>query len=137
MSAAAGLLQGFHAVIAMRRGPHWLLNDQDAKAYGLALSNALRHLPVTMAQKYIDFSALGLAIFAYEGPRIGIDMQLKRERLAQRQPVQPARGPAQIFQFRSTGSGPSGPVMSETSSPGASVPSPPAEMPMSYEPDFA
>ena len=63
MSAAAGLLQGVHAVLAMRRGPHWLLNDPDAKAYGLALANALRHLPVSMAQKYVDFAALGVAVF--------------------------------------------------------------------------
>lgn len=97
MSAAAGLLQGAHAVIAMKRGPHWLLNDPDAKAYGTALSNALRHLPVTMAQKWIDFSALGLAVFAYEGPRVAIDMQLRQQR---QQPRPRPQGPAQVFQFR-------------------------------------
>jgi hypothetical protein len=95
LSAAAGLLQGVHAVLAMRRGPHWLLSDPDAKAYGLALANALRHLPVTMAQKWIDFSALGLAVFAYEGPRMAMDMQIRRERQQQRRP-----GPmGQVFQF--------------------------------------
>jgi hypothetical protein len=124
LSAAAGLLQGAHAVIAMRRGPHWLLNDADAKAYGLALANALRHLPVTMAQKYVDFAALGIAIFAYEGPRIGIDMQLKRDRQQQRRPMQ--TGPAQVFQFRPNPPAPDGPV-----------PPAPAEGPMTYEPDFA
>lgn len=81
----------------MRRGPHWLLNDPDAKAYGLALANALRHLPVTMAQKYVDFTALGVAIFAYEGPRVAMDMQLKAQRQAQQRRPQ---GPAQVFQFR-------------------------------------
>lgn len=80
----------------MRRGPHWLLNDADAKNYGMALANALRHLPVTAAQKYVDFAALGIAVAAYEGPRIAMDVQLRAQR---RQPQRPI-GPAQIFQFR-------------------------------------
>jgi len=66
-----------HGVLAMARGPHWLLSDADAKAYGLALSNALRHLPITMAQKYVDFTALGIAIIAYEGPRLHLDIQAR------------------------------------------------------------
>jgi len=86
LSAAAGLLQGIHSVMAMARGPHWLLSDPDAKAYGLALSNALRHLPVTMAQKYIDFTALGIAVIAYEGPRVHMDMQLRAQRGAAGRP---------------------------------------------------
>jgi hypothetical protein len=125
LSAAAGLLQGAHAVIAMRRGPHWLLNDQDAKAYGLALANALRHLPVTMAQKYVDFCALGIAVFAYEGPRVALDMQLRAQRGAAARP-RPPSGPAQVFQFRAA----AGPQPEQ----------PPPQSPtvdMTYEPDTA
>src|SRR5215472_10316607 len=45
LSAAAGIHQGAHAFIAFaRREPHWQLNDADAKAYGQALANALRHI---------------------------------------------------------------------------------------------
>lgn len=62
----------------MRRGQHWLLSDAEAHAYGLALSNALRHLPVKMAQKYVDFSALAVAVLTYEGPRIVTDIQQRR-----------------------------------------------------------
>jgi hypothetical protein len=122
LSAAAGLLQGFHAVIAMKRGPHWLLNDADAKAYGTALANALRHLPVTMAQKWIDYSALGLAVFAYEGPRVAIDMQLRQQR---DQPRPRPQGPAQVFQFR-------------TAPADAPRPAPPPsqEGEMTYEPEL-
>ena len=140
MSAAAGLLQGFHAVIAMRRGPHWLLSDQDARQYGLALSNALRHLPVTMAQKWIDFSALALAVVAYEGPRIGEDIRLRQ---ARGRPAA-ARGPAQVFQFRPSApsppspSGSQGPVTSNGVPPPGNGVVPPTGPPgdMTYEPEW-
>jgi len=130
----------------MRRGPHWLLSDQDAKQYGLALSNALRHLPVTMAQKWVDFSALALAVVAYEGPRIGEDIRLRQARA--RPPA--ARGPAQVFQFRpstppSAPGGVSGLASGQATSPnGGGVPPPgngvvPPQGPpgdMTYEPEW-
>jgi hypothetical protein len=120
-------LQGIHAVIAMRRGPHWLLNEPDAKAYGTALANALRHLPVTMAQKYIDFTALGVAIIAYEGPRIAMDAALRAQRQTQTRPG--PIGPAQVFQFRR----PPG----AASEPEAVQPAPPGLSPdMTYEPQL-
>lgn len=114
----------------MRRGPHWLLNDLDAKAYGMALSNALRHLPITAAQKTLDFAALGIAVMVYEGPRIGIDMQT-RQRGAQPRPA----GPAQVFQFTPSPR----PAPSETPQPPRQPD--PQQMPppfgdMTYEPDL-
>jgi hypothetical protein len=96
LSAAAGLLQGFHAIIAMQRQePHWLLNDADAKQYGQALANAARHLPIAVAQKYADYSAFVMVCFAMETPRIARSVQL-----AQSRRQGPPRGPAQVFQFR-------------------------------------
>jgi hypothetical protein len=77
LSAAAGLLSGAHALIAMRRGPHWLLTDADAKAYGTALKNALQHLPITVGQKYLDFATLGIAIAHYDGVRLAEDYRLR------------------------------------------------------------
>lgn len=114
----------------MARGPHWLLSDPDAKAYGLALSNALRHLPVTMAQKYVDFTALGIAIIAYEGPRVHMDMQLRAQRGAA---ARPRSGPAQVFQFspRPTPS----PQPPQEPANGATEP-PTVDMPMTYEPEM-
>lgn len=94
MSAAAGLLQGFHAIVAMQRSePHWMLNDDDAKRYGQALANALRHMPVKVAQKYVDYSTLVMVAFIMETPRVVRSAQLARA------PKQPQRGPAQVFQF--------------------------------------
>jgi hypothetical protein len=144
-----------HAVIAMRRGPHWLLNDQDAKAYGTALANALRHLPVSMAQKYVDFASLGIAVLAYEGPRLGIDMQLRQQR--QQQTRRP--GPmGQVFQFNPARPPPAGapgvaaapsapasgsghPANSFVGTPSAAAtenPAPAGPAPdMTYEPDFS
>jgi hypothetical protein len=94
LSALAGVLQGFHAVIAFQRSePHWLINDDDAKRYGTALGNALRHLPIKVAQKSIDYGALVVVAFAIETPRVVRSLQLAR------QPAPPQRGPAQVFQF--------------------------------------
>jgi hypothetical protein len=79
LSAAAGLLQGFHAIIALRRNePHWMLNDADAKRYGTALANALRHMPVRAAQKTIDFAVLAFVMFEMETPRITLSMARAR-----------------------------------------------------------
>lgn len=132
LSAAAGLLQGFHAIIATRRGPHWLLNDQDAKAYGIALSNAMRHLPITAAQKTIDFAALAVAVCAYEGPRIAVDMHIKAQRRAG---PRPAPGPAQVFQFRTPQPAPP-PVQPVQVQPAQPPPSAMGPQDMSYEPDL-
>jgi hypothetical protein len=96
LSALAGVLQGFHAVIAFQRSePHWLINDDDAKRYGTALGNALRHMPIKAAQKTIDYSALVFVAFAIETPRIVRSAALARQAVAQ----PPRRGPAQVFQF--------------------------------------
>jgi hypothetical protein len=77
----------------MKRGQHWLLNDTDAKHYGLLLSNAVRHLPIGRAQVAFDFSMLAVGVVMYEGPRIAMDKWLRDH------PQQASRGPAQVFQF--------------------------------------
>ena len=94
MSAAAGLLSGFHAIIAMQRSePHWLLSDADANRYGQALANALRHMPIRAAQKTIDYATLVMVAFVMETPRVVRSIQFART------PKAPNRGPAQVFQF--------------------------------------
>lgn len=58
-------------MIAMRRNePHWLLSEQDAKTYGAAIGNAMRHLPMNASQKALDFSALLFCAMHMETPRI-------------------------------------------------------------------
>jgi hypothetical protein len=98
LSAAAGLISGFHAILAMQRSEsHWMLSDDDAKRYGQALANAARHMPVKVAQKYVDYSTLAMVVFVMETPRIVRSAQLAR------QPRTPPRGPAQVFQFVNPG----------------------------------
>ena len=77
-----------------RNEPHWLLNDADAKRYGLALANAARHFPVKTTQKAIDMSALIFCVIQMETPRVVISRQLAAQRARG-----PQRGPAQVFQF--------------------------------------
>jgi hypothetical protein len=95
LSALGGVIQGLHVIVAMQRAePHWMINDDDAKKYGVALGNVLRHFPVRTAQKTIDFTALILVAFAIETPRIGRSVQLAKDRRQGPRPV------GQVFQFR-------------------------------------
>lgn len=90
-----------HTVAYFREEPHWLLSEPDAKAYAAYLHNAMRHLPVSVAQKYVDFAALGGAFVVYTGGRVVRSMQLAGtipQQQQQQQQPQP-RGPAQVFQF--------------------------------------
>lgn len=115
LSAAAGLLQGFHAIIALKRNePHWMLSEADSKRYGAALANALRHMPIHAAQKTIDFGVLAFMIFEMETPRIVRSIQLAKLTPHQRQAMQ--RGPAKIFEF--TAPFPGAPQPNGSASPG-------------------
>lgn len=70
MSTTIACLQGAHAVMAHWGGPHWLLNDEDARNYANAVNNVARHYDVAVAQKTIDIcNLLGLVCF-YEGTRL-------------------------------------------------------------------
>jgi hypothetical protein len=80
----------------MRRAePHWLLSDADARRYGAALANALSHLPVKVAQKYLDFSTLAFCVFEMELPRVMLSHQLAQAR----KPAPGAAPSAEVFQF--------------------------------------
>lgn len=72
-----------------------MLDDADAKRYGAALQNALRHFPMKTTQKVIDCTALAIVAFEMEAPRVMVSAELAK----QRKGPQPARGPAQIFRF--------------------------------------
>lgn len=100
LSAAAGLLSGFHAIVAMQRNePHWMLSDADAARYGQALANALRHMPIKAAQKTLDYATLVMVAFVIETPRVVRSVQLVRTPKAAA-----SRGPAPVFQFVKPGS---------------------------------
>ena len=130
MSAAAGLISGFHAIVAMqRKEPHWLLSDADANRYGTALANALRHMPIKAAQKTIDYSTFVMVAFVMETPRVVRSMQLARE------PAPARRGPAQVFQFHPNPSqdglrpaGPPTPTATPQSTPAAGGSGAPPEL---------
>lgn len=135
-------MQGVHALIALKRDePHWLLNDADAKSYGQALSNALRHIPIAAAQKTLDFSMLVIVAWGHEIPRIYLSSQLAKARRASAR--QQAGG--QVFQFRqpqpppSTAAPPgSAPGLSNPPPGGASAASANGQAPpsdMTYEPE--
>lgn len=88
---------------AMSDQQHWLMSEPDAKAYARYCANALRHMPMQVAQKWVDFTAFGGAFFFYTGSRIITSMQIARGGGPQQQ-QQPQRGPvppggAQVFQF--------------------------------------
>lgn len=116
----------------MKRGPHWLLNDQDARQYGQALANAVRHLPVVVAQKYFDYAALAGAIAMHEGPRVTMDIAIAAERRAGRRPTYAQ--PAQVFQFGPRPAAPPPPPQGPMAQPAAQQPGPTPDM--TYEPEI-
>ena len=78
-----------------RNEPHWLLSEGDAKLYGNALKNALRHIPVQVAQKSIDFTTLFICAMNFETPRVYASY---RNRRARRDPPPPQRpATAQVY----------------------------------------
>jgi hypothetical protein len=96
LSTTIAILQGAHAAAAHFGGPHWLLNDDDAKTYALAVNNVARHYDIQAAQKTIDIvNLIGMACFI-EGTRL-----LYSRNPAARQAQQPRPGAqiVPIFQF--------------------------------------
>jgi hypothetical protein len=88
-----------HAIVGMKRNePHWLLTEQDAKVYGTALANAMRHLPIGATQKALDFTALAICAFNMETPRVYASMRNQQQRRAQA--ATPPPPGATVFQFR-------------------------------------
>ena len=115
MSTTIAILQGAHAATAHFGGPHWLLSDEDAKTYALAVNNVARHYDIQAAQKTIDiFNLLGMVCFI-EGTRL-----LYQRNPAARQAQQPRSGAqiVPIFQFD--------PRVASPFPPPASSPAPPA-----------
>src|SRR5258708_6604360 len=121
LGAWAGIIGGAHAVVAMTRNEsHWLLTDADAKQYGAALHNAMRHFPVQVTQKALDVGALMMMVFMMETPRVRNSWQKGRER--QRPTSSPAPGGgAQVYRLH-----PDNPAPSPAPSP---APTPPAVQP--------
>lgn len=113
-------MQGAHALLAMRLDqPHWLLNDADAKTYGAAIANAMRHLPIGATQKAVDFSALFICAINVETPRVYASTRIaKARRQAREQPPTPS---AVVYPFPSAA-----PQQSQSPPPGAAAPATPA-----------
>lgn len=118
----------------MRRNEqHWLLNDADARTYGTAIANAMRHLPIGATQKAIDFSALLICAINMETPRVYQSMRTARARRHQQQQQTETEAPggATVYAFTRPSSpppqpappaGPSGVVMEGFTGDGIDAP---------------
>jgi len=131
LSTTIACLQGAHAILAHFAGPHWLLNDADAKAYASAVNNVARHYDLHAAQKTVDIANLiGMACFV-EGTRLLYTRTHAHARGQAQPPEPPPRG--QVVPFFQFGANPPG------ASAAPSTPSPPAEMygplPQAPQPD--
>lgn len=102
-------MQSFHTVAAYFGGPCWLLNDEDAQKYAVAVANALRHTDIEVAQKTVDYCNLAGAVVYYEGTR----WMAMRE--AQRRPPPPQRPLAPVFTFSPPPTSPTSPERSTPS----------------------
>jgi hypothetical protein len=86
-----------------RQERHWLLTDQDARTYAVAMQNALRHIPITVTQKYVDFAAAFIVAAQMEIPRIYMSAELARARAAAMRGQRPA---GTVFEFYPPGTPP-------------------------------
>lgn len=124
LSTTIACLQGAHAVLAHWAGPHWLLNDEDARNYANAVNNVARHYDVAVAQKTIDIANLiGLACFI-EGTRLLYSRSPAARQASQAPQARPAGQVVPIFRF-------------ENPYPPAPAPAPPATLPDELNPPQA
>ncbi len=93
-----------------------MLNDPDAARYAVAVSNAMRHLPITVAQKAVDYAAFVMVAFSIESPRVVRSAQMAQA--AKGRPPGP-RGPAQVFEFTGGRDRAAGPPNGPGGAPGA------------------
>lgn len=74
------------AITAQRRGEHWNLSAEEKQAWGEALANCLRHVP--MPEKHVgiaaDIAALGFVAYASVVPRINADRAVLNAAQSQR-----------------------------------------------------
>ena len=69
-----------HLIAGLSHQPHWRLNDPDAKQYGTAIANMMRHFSPVVSQKSLDIFACGLCVVAMETPRIQASVELAKMR---------------------------------------------------------
>lgn len=85
-----------HVGFAHFGGSHWLLNDDDAKAYALAVNNVARHYDIAVAQRTIDVVNLIGMVAWIEGTRF-----LVSRHGPPKQPQQPRGQVVPFMQFSS------------------------------------
>src|ERR1041385_2258523 len=61
LSAAAGILVGFHAILATK-APEWAMEPEEAAAITKAAANVLRHYDIRTTQKALDWGAFAVVV---------------------------------------------------------------------------
>lgn len=69
LSSTIFTIQALHTLFAGLGGPHWLMNDADARTYASAVANVMRHYPLNVAEKAQDWFNLLVVITSLEGKR--------------------------------------------------------------------
>lgn len=80
-------------IAAQRKGEHWRLGDDEKAAWGNAMANVLRHVPMPEKQMGIaaDIAAVGFVAYASLVPRINMDRAITAHNAAARtEPAVPA-----------------------------------------------
>jgi hypothetical protein len=95
LSTTIACIQGAHAIAAHFAGPHWLVNDADAKTYAAAINNVARHYDVGAAQKTIDILNLCGMVAFIEGTRL----LYSRSPASRPQPPQASAPVVPLFRF--------------------------------------
>jgi hypothetical protein len=83
------MLAGIHGMLAIKLGPHWTLDDKEAKELDKAIKRVFRHQNMKVTQKQLDYAFAAYVFATIYGTRIVTTVVLARGG-KQAEPVQEA-----------------------------------------------
>lgn len=89
------MLVGIHAMLAVRAGDHWALEDDEAKQVESAIKRVMRHQNMQISQQQIDYLFAAYVVAMVYGTRIATSV------MGARQPAEaePAVSASPVFPF--------------------------------------
>lgn len=72
------ILKSIHALLSVKAGPHWLLDDAEAKQLDKAIKKAMRHQDMKVTQKQMDYAFAAYVIATVYGSRVVTSVALAR-----------------------------------------------------------
>lgn len=72
------MIAGIHGMMALKLGPHWTLDTDEAKQVDKAIKRVFRHQNMKVTQKQLDYAFGAYVAFMVYGTRIATTVMLLR-----------------------------------------------------------